>query len=229
MGRRKRLTRRKRALVWCLALALVVGLGGLQYRYLSYWKPIREAENEGGVGKTAWLMDVPLERGLDKARRMLRGNEQALMAVTIYPRSFPNGWGVEHQAYLDCTPPTAFHAAVQNLGIFRNDEDEMGLDMELFGRVEDPAGDRVRLELYWRPEMPDKLGEPQILETVEVPKLDWVKREGMTCFEQQFVISYPEDGGEMRARLTLLDWEGEELETQEYPMKWHFIGGSEYF
>lgn len=224
MGRRKRLTRRKRALVWCLVLALTAGLGGLQYRYLSYWKPIREAEDEGGVGKTAWLMDVPPDSDTHSVRRMLRGNEKALMAVTINSYGFPFGWSSGKLAYLDCTDARALHAAVYIPWI-----DEQMLDVEFFGRVEDPAGDRVRLELYWRPEMPDKLGEPQILETVEVPKLDWVKREGMTCFEQQFVISYPEDGGEMRARLTLLDWEGEELETQEYPMKWHFIGGSEYF
>lgn len=229
MGRRRKLTRRKRALVWCLVLALTAGLGGLQFRYLSYWGPIREAENEGGVGKTAWLMDLPLESYLDGGRRMLRGNGKALMAVTIRSWDFTYGWRISDQAYLDCTPPTALHAAVQNLGISRNGEDEAGLDMELFGRVEDPAGDRVRLELFWRPEMSDGSEEPQILATVEVPKLDWVKREGMTCFARQFDIPYPEDGGEMRARLTLLDWEGEELETQEYPMKWHFIGGSEYF
>lgn len=224
MGRRRKLTRRQRALCWCLALALAAGLGGLQYRYLSYWGPVRDAEDQGGIGKTAWLMDVPPDSDTHSVQRMLRGNERALMAMTINSYGFPFGWSSSKLAYLDCTDARALHAAVYILWI-----DEHGLDVELFGRVEDPAGDRVRLELYWRPEMPDKLGEPQILETVEVPKLDWVKREGMTCFEQQFVIPYPEDGGEMRARLTLLDWEGEELETQEYPMKWHFGGGSEYF
>lgn len=222
MDRRRKLTRRQRALRWCLALALVVGLGGLQYHYLSYWKPIREAEDEGGVGKTAWLMDVPLERGLDKDRRMLRGNEQALMAVTIYPRSFPNGWGVEHQAYLDCTPLAAFHATVHMLDTFIQDG-FYWINMEFFGRVEDPAGDKVRLELLWRPETPTGLGEIQPLKTVEIPKLDWVKREGMTCFAEQVIISEAAvNGGEMQARFTLLNWAGEEIETQDYPMRWQF-------
>lgn len=226
MDRKRKLTRRQRALRWCLVLVLVAGCFGVQYRYLSYWGPIREAEDQGGVGKTAWLMDVPLESGLDEGRRMLRGNEQALMAMTIRPYGFLR-WEIYHQSYLDCTAPAALHAVV-HIPSMHGRDGRYWLGVELFGRVEDPAGDRVRLELFWQPETPDKLGEPQILETVEVPKLDWVKREGMTCFEQQFVIPYPEAGGEMRARFTLLDWAGEELETQEYPMKWHF-GGSEYF
>ena len=222
MDRKRKLTRRQRALAWCLVLVLVVGFGGLQYRYLSYWGPVRDAEDQGGIGKTAWLMDVPPDSDTHSVQRMLRGNEKALMAVTIRPWDFTYGWRICDQAYLDCTPLAAFHATVHMLDTFIQDG-FYWINMEFFGRVEDPAGDKVRLELLWRPETPTGLGEIQPLKTVEIPKLDWVKREGMICFAEQVIISEAAvNGGEMQARFTLLNWAGEEIETQDYPMRWRF-------
>lgn len=232
MGRRRKLTRRKRALCWCLILALAAGLGGLQYRYLSYWKPIREAENLGGIGKTVWLMDVEPESSPYGRRRMLRGNERALMAVTIDAYDFPNGWGTGCRSYLDCTDTKALHAAAYTIGLdLRDGDDRYWLEVEIFGRVEDPAGDKVRMELFWTPRLEEGMGETQTLGTVGVPKLDWVKREGMTCFERQFFVPYPDTrfGGEMSARFTLLDWAGKELESWEQTGELSSIGGSEYF
>lgn len=224
MGRRRKLTRRQRALCWCLALALVAGLGGLQYRYLSYWGPIREAEGLGGIGKTAWLMDVPPDSGTHGVQRMLRGNERALMVMTIDSHGFPFGWSNSKLAYLDCTDARAFHAAVYIPWI-----DEQVLDVEFFGRVEDPAGDKVRMELFWTPDAQTELEEAQVLKTVEVPKLDWVKREGLTCFERRVSVQYSDFCGRVVARFTLLDWEGKELESWIQDETGELIGSDRYF
>lgn len=224
MGRRRKLTRRQRALCWCLALALAAGLGGLQYRYLSYWGPVRDAEDQGGIGKTAWLMDVPPDSDTHSVQRMLRGNERALMAMTINSYGFPFGWSSGKLAYLDCTDARALHAAAYIPWI-----DEHGLDVEFFGRVEDPTGDRVIMELFWTPDAQTELGEAQVLKTVEVPKLDWVKREGLTCFERRVSVQYSDFCGRVAARFTLLDWEGKELESWIQDETGELIGSDRYF
>lgn len=232
MGRRRKLTRRQRALCWCLVLALAAGLGGLQYRYLSYWGPVRDAEDQGGIGKTAWLMDMPPEAWRRNGHRMLRGNEQALMAVTILPQEFPYGAAVYSRAYLDCTDARVLHAALVRLNI-ESQEGEPYWDLELFGRVEDPAGDRVRLELFWRPDTPTGLGWARNVGTVEIPKLDWMKKEDLVFFERQFSIPTPGGNGattgELTARYTLLNWEEKELETWENVVEWDSSWQGYYF
>lgn len=229
MGRKRKLTRQERALYWCLAAVLAIGLAGFQYCYLSYWGPVRDAEERGGIGKTVWLMDVPPEEYHGDGRRMLRGNEQALMAMTIRPWGFPNGWGADSRAYLDCTDERTLHAAAYRLGSTYQDGEGWKVDIEFFGRVDDPVGNRVRLELFRRSDTPTGSGWAWNLGTVEVPRLEWVKRGGIVCFERQFSISYPNSGGEMTARFTLLDWEGRELESWEHIVGWYETGEENYF
>lgn len=234
MGRRRKLTRRQRALCWCLALTLVAGLGGLQYRYLSYWGPVREAEDRGGIGKTERLMDVKLDsdRYRYSCRRMLRGNQRALMAVSIDSYGFFYGWDSSRVAYLDCTKPKALHAAVYRLGSFYQDiskgEGCCQADIEFFGRVDDPAVDKVRLELFRRPDLPAG-AQAENVGTVEIPRLEWVKKDDLVVFERQFTIAYRNNNGEMTARFALLDWEGKVLETWEQLVGWYGNGEENYF
>lgn len=232
MGRRRRLTRRQRALCWCLALALVAGLGGLQYRYLSYWRPVHEAEERGGIGKTVWLMNVPPEKYKSTQRRMLRGNDRALMAVTVDSLGFPYGWRAYDPAYLDCTPDRALHAAIHNLNWTFQDDKEI-IDVECFGRVEDPTGGKVRVEVFWRPDPATEQGGGRELATVEIPRLEWVEKDGLVCFERQFSIPLADRrgvrSGELWARFTLTDWTGEELENWERVLEWYTIGSEIYY
>ncbi|MBP3520334.1 MAG: hypothetical protein J6J87_03200 [Oscillospiraceae bacterium] len=170
MRKKKQISRRRRAFRWLVLLAALAAWAVLpgRFRFLP-GQAIREAERLGNLGPTRLIAELSGHEG-----RTLRGNGKGLM-IFLLTESVERGWDAQDRTYLDCSKPAPFHVGFSTYGFWQNG-DLVGM-ADWFGRIDDPAADAVRLELYERGEL---------WNTFTVEKEDWIEQDGFTYFVLEF-------------------------------------------
>ena len=204
--REKSRTRKDRALRWMLAAAVVVALclGPGGYKVLP--QQVRQtAEDYYGIEGTqvvAWMEPYGW------TARYLAANDGALLWINTAFRLW-NGWTGGCRKIVDCSRATSLYGGVDVL--YRDHlagQSAEAYTLCVFGRVDDPEGEMIRLSLFYEEEG----GAVTLLEK-ELPREEWVSaKDGRVYFLKELRTEPMAPSGiTVQGWAELLDGEGNEI------------------
>lgn len=149
MKRRKKplTTRRRRALRWMAALALVVAVGHLTGVYcLTPERALRKAEQESNCGRTEWLCRLPEIPEAPRERDLrLSAGEHALV-LGEYAFTWNRGWQTLFSFVLEREPERPFSADIYDRSFSVGTEDYTRY-FYIYGALE--SSDTAQLEIVF--------------------------------------------------------------------------------
>ena len=171
MKRRKKPlpTRRRRALRWMAALALVVIMGHLTGAYcLTPGRALRKVEQESNCGRTEWIYEDADPAGLDRGTLRLSGGDHAAV-LGVYRFSWQKGWESRMVEVLEREPERPFTARLFS-GWSSTEDTESYVKFTryfyIFGALEFP--ETAELEITF------DAGEGGHDQTVRLTGADWI-------------------------------------------------------
>lgn len=192
---------RRAALLLALVLACLV-LGNYN---LSPRGGIRASEEVVHLGRTEVVRSIGSLglKGSGLSRGYLCANENGMLFALIrYYWAY--GWADYGFAALDCSGPEEVHGATYSVSKRREGEDNWR--WFTFGRIDEADGALLRAEMGGY----DETGLVWLAaQTVDIPRSQWIQKDGRTYFLQELPRYEPEEGrAYRRVRLTLLDEAG---------------------
>ncbi len=209
MKERKRRRTRKEKALRRLVLAAVLAAACLTVGGV---KPlptqaITVTEELYDVGPTQVVKDlgpIPIE-GSGVNRLYLSANEGGIL-ISLPRLSLLRGWRAYGGNSLDCSQPAPLHAATYSVS-----KDGGESVWYLYGRVDEPEGGTVQADLRY------ETGAGWVtVETVEIPKAQWVEKDGHWYFAETLPVTENEEGHWLSVWASLLDEEGEPLTAGEW-------------